>query len=36
MELKACEMGRDSTQSCMNDHLLSFVPDDAHGMPRGK
>lgn len=33
-EVKACAMGRDSTQACFDEHPLEFVKDKVHGMPK--
>jgi len=35
-EIKACAMGRDSTQECFDANPLEFMADVTHGMPKDK
>ena len=36
MEVRACPMGRASTQECFDSNILEFVEDLSYGMPKGK
>jgi hypothetical protein len=33
LEVKGCPAGRDTTQECFDDHVLTFVRDLVYGMP---